>query len=135
MALSIENEVIDTVTKAIRAVYSTVKIYDDYPDITDTLPCVTINQAEDSTYQPSMTSGNTENHILVAFDINIYTNKSEGKKQEAKAIANTIKTSMSGMGFIRTFNSPLPNPNDISIYRRNMKYSAVVSNDKHTYSM
>jgi len=133
--IDIENEVIDTIIKAIQTAHTTVKVYAENVERTNTLPCVTIEQIDNSVYLDTMTSGNTENHALISFDINIYTNSAKGKKQEAKLIAKTIDTAMAGLGFIRTFGGIVPNVADINVYRLNMKYSAVVSQDKHTFAI
>jgi methyltransferase-like protein len=133
--IDIENEVIDTVMKAVQTAHTTVKVYSENPERTNTLPCVTIEQVDNSVYPDTMTSGNVENHAMISFDINIYTSSATGKKQEAKSIAKTIDTSMAGLGLVRTFSGVLPNIVDLNVYRLNMKYSAVVSQDKHTFAI
>jgi hypothetical protein len=59
------------------------------------------------------------------YEINVYTNDSQGKKTKAKSIANVIDGQMSLMHFTRKFRSQTPNV-DRTIYRITMRYSAVV---------
>lgn len=59
------------------------------------------------------------------YEINVYSNKSNGKKSEAKEISNMIDGLMTDMLFTRTFRGQTPNI-DRTIYRITLRYQGVV---------
>ena len=68
------------------------------------------------------------------YEINIYSNKSSGKKAEAKAIANTLDEAMAEKGFTRSFREQIPNLKDATIYRIVIRYQGVIgmaNNEKY----
>ena len=54
----------------------------------------------------------------------MYSDKANGKKAEARAIADLVDKTMQGMKFTRTFYQPLPNL-DRTIYRITLRWEAV----------
>ena len=58
--------------------------------------------------------------------MNVYSNKTAGKKAEAKAIANTADAVFAEIGFTRTFREQVPNINNATIYRIVCRYEAVI---------
>lgn len=73
-----------------------------------------------------MRTDNIENAVQSTFDVNVYSNKSGGKKAEAKAITNTIDDAFKEIGFTRTFREQIPNLNNATIYRIVCRYEAVI---------
>lgn len=72
------------------------------------------------------TSDDIENGVSVMWDMNVYSNKTAGKKAEAKAIANTADSVFAEIGFTRTFREQVPNINNATIYRIVCRYEAVI---------
>ena len=68
-----------------------------------------------------------ENHVDVMYELNIYSNKTKGKKSECKVIAAFIDSIMSSLGFDRIMLTPIPNMEDATIYRMAGRYKAIVS--------
>lgn len=66
---------------------------------------------------------------LVMFEINVYSNKSEGKKTECKSIAKAIDEKMFSMNFRRLAFTPVPNLEDATIYRIIARYSAATDGE------
>jgi hypothetical protein len=69
----------------------------------------------------------------VTYEVNIYSNKSSGKKSECKAIATLIDNEFATLGFSRRMLQPIPNIDDATIYRMVGKYRAVVSKNNEIY--
>lgn len=61
----------------------------------------------------------------VMFEINIYSNKADGRKTECKAIAKVIDDVMFRMNFKRMALTPIPNMEDATIYRIVARYRAM----------
>ena len=67
------------------------------------------------------------------YEANIYSNLAIGKKQEAKAIANSLDAIFEELGFTRTFRQQVPNMKDATIYRIVCRYEAVIDRNYVIY--
>ena len=86
-----------------------------------------------TTYDRTQSSGGLENHASVMYEVNVYSNKTSGKKSECKAIATLIDNELAALGFSRTMLQPIPNMDDATIYRMTGRYTAVISKDNKLY--
>jgi hypothetical protein len=66
-----------------------------------------------------------EHYAKVMYEINVYSNKANGKKSQTKEISNMIDGMMTDLLFTRTFRGQTPNI-DRTIYRITLRYEAVV---------
>ena len=64
------------------------------------------------------------------YEVNVYSNKTKGKKTECKNIISLIDKEMTFLGFSRSMLQPIPNMDDATIYRMTARYKAVISKDK-----
>jgi hypothetical protein len=131
--IDIETDVFDTVAKAVRAKYPKIFITGEYVKVPSKFPCVSLMEMDNQSYQRTEDSGSAENHVSVMYEVNVYSNKSVGKKSECKAIATLIDEQMLALGFARTMLQPIPNLDDATIYRMVGRYSAIISKDKVIY--
>lgn len=131
--IDIENEVFSTVASVVRAVYSDIYMVGEYVKTPPQFPCVSLVEMDNQSYQATEDSGSLENHASVMYEMNVYSNKSVGKKAECKAIAALIDEQMLALGFARTMLQPIPNLDDATIYRMVGRYSAVISKNKTIY--
>lgn len=128
--IDIENHVFDTVAAKVRSRYADIYMVGEYVKTPPKFPCVSLVEMDNQTYQRTEDSGSAENHVSVMYEVNIYSNKTVGKKAECKAIAALIDEQMLALGFARTMLQPIPNLDDATIYRMVGRYSAIVSKDK-----
>ena len=131
--IDIENEVFNTVASVVRAAYPGIYMVGEYVKTPPKFPCVSLVERDNQSYQATEDSGSSENHASVMYEVNIYSNKSVGKKSECKAIAALIDERMLALGFARTMLQPIPNLDDATIYRMVGRYSAVISKNKSVY--
>lgn len=131
--INIENEVFSTIAKAIRAEYPKAYVVGEYVKAPSKFPCVSIVEVDNTMYERTQTSGGLENHADVMYEINVYSNKTSGKKSECKAIAALIDNEFAALGFSRTMLQPIPNVDDATIYRMTGRYRGVVSKDLKVY--
>lgn len=73
-----------------------------------------------------------ENMVIAMFEINVYSNKAEGKKTECKKIIKEINDALYSMNFRRTAMTPVPNMEDATIYRITSRFR-VATDGKHFY--
>ena len=128
-----ENEVFDTVAKVMRVTYPSVFMSSEYVRTPPKFPFVSLMEMSNTAYDRTQSSEGLENHASVMYEVNIYSNKTSGKKSECKAIATLIDNELAALGFSRTMLQPIPNMDDATIYRMTGRYTAVISKDKKLY--
>lgn len=128
--IDIENEVFTIVAKKVREQYPKIYITGEYVKSPPSFPCVSLIETDNQVYRNTRDSGRIENHAQVLYEMNVYSNKTSGKKSECKAIANLIDSVLETLGFTRTLLSQIPNEEDSTVYRVTGRYRAVVSQDK-----
>lgn len=128
--IDIENDIFNTVAMVVREKYPDTYVVGEYVKIPPRFPCVSLVEMDNQSYQRTEDSGNSENHASVMYEVNIYSNKTVGKKSECKEIAAIIDEQMLALGFARTMLQPIPNMDDATIYRMVGRYSAIISKNK-----
>ena len=131
--IDIENEVFSAIAATVRTKYSDACVVGEYVKSPSKFPCVSVVEIDNSAYDNTQTSGSLENHASVTYEVNIYSNKTSGKKSECKAIAALIDNEFATLGLSRTMLQPIPNVDDATIYRITGRYKAVVSKDKQIF--
>lgn len=124
--VDIENKVFNDIATTLRSQFEGIYVVGEFIDLPNNFPCVTLVEEDNYTYLDSQDTSLKENHATVVYTVNVYSNKTNGKKTEAKKIADVVDGLMQDMKFTRTFRSQIPNT-DRTIYRIIMRYSAVVS--------
>ena len=125
-----ENEIFNTVATVVRAKYPDIYMVGEYVKTPPKFPFISLVEMDNRSYQQTEDSGSSENHVSVMYEVNVYSNKTVGKKSECKAIAALIDEQMLALGFARTMLQPIPNMDDATIYRMVGRYSAIISKDK-----
>lgn len=118
-----ENEVYTRIARVLREKFSGINIAGEYVNAPSSFPHVSITQSDNSVVSEQMT-GSAE-MAQVMFEINIYSNKADGRKTECKAIAKVIDDVMFRMNFKRMALTPVPNMEDATIYRIVARYRAM----------
>lgn len=131
--IDIENEVFNTVATEVRTKYPDIYMVGEYVKTPPKFPCVSFVEMDNQSYQSTEDSGSSENHAVLMYEVNVYSNKTVGKKSECKAIAALIDERMLALGFARTMLQPIPNLDDATIYRIVSRYSAIISKNKVIY--
>lgn len=131
--IDIESEVFSIVANAVRTAYPDAYVVGEYVKSPTRFPSVSIVEMDNTAYDRTQTSDNLENHAELLYEVNIYSNKTSGKKSECKAIASLIDNEFATLGFSRIMLQPIPNLEDATIYRMTGRYKGVVSKDKKVY--
>lgn len=131
--IDIENELFRILATKLRARYSNIYITGDYAIVPPSFPCVSIVEMDNTPYRRTQTQNDMENHVTVMYEVDVFSNKTSGKKSECKAIIALIDEEMLKLGFDRTFLNPLPNQENTTVYRMKGRYVAVVSKDQAIY--
>lgn len=127
--IDIESPVFDRVDARVREVFPDIFMTGEYVNSPASFPAASIVEMDNSTRIETVDSGSNENHANVMYEVNVYSNKTVGKKSQCKKIIALIDEEMLAMGFSRSTLTPVPNENDSTIYRMVGRYRATVSSD------
>ena len=131
--IDIENAVFNTVAAKVRDRHPNISMTGEYVKSPSSFPAVSLVEMDNSVRTDTIDSGSNENHANVMYEVNVYSNKTTGKKSECKAIIALIDQEMLALGFARSTLTPVPNMNDSTIYRMVGRYRATVSADNKIY--
>lgn len=131
--IDIETEVFNAVSTKVREKYPQIFMTGEYVKSPSDFPCVSLIEADNQVYRKSQTTESMENHAVVLYELNVYSNKKKGKKSECKEIVSLIDKELVALGFTRIMLNPIPNEEDATIYRMVGRYNAVVSKNNVIY--
>ena len=131
--IDIETTVFNAVATKVRERFPNVYMVGEYVKSPSSFPAVSLVEMDNAIHTGTIDSGSNENHANVMYEVNVYSNKTTGKKSECKAIIALIDMEMLALGFVRSTLTPVPNMNDSTIYRMVGRYRATVSPDFKIY--
>lgn len=131
--IDIESTVFNAVATRVREIFPDIFMVGEYVKSPSSFPAVSLVEMDNSTRIETIDSGSDENHANVMYEVNVYSNKTTGKKSECKAIMALIDGEMLAMGFSRNTLTPVPNEYDSTIYRMVGRYRATVSSNNTIY--
>lgn len=130
--IDIENAVFTEVATTLRARFSGITVESVTTYSPSKFPCVCIEETDNYSLLSTRDTASNEKHATVVYEVNVYSNKANGKKTEAKTILAAVDDVMNGLGFTRTTKTPI-NLDDATKYRVFARYRAVVSTNKTIY--
>ena len=131
--IDIESSVFNAVATKVREQFPNIYMVGEYVKSPSSFPAVSLVEMDNAIRVDTIDSGSNENHANVMYEVNVYSNKTTGKKSECKAIIALIDQEMLALGFVRATLTPVPNMNDSTIYRMVGRYRASVSSDNKIY--
>ena len=131
--IDLESPLLTEIAGVLRSTYKGITVYGEYVPAPAGFPSVSFVEMDNATYLPARTNRPVEQYAEVMYEVNVYSNLSRGKKDQAKAIMDTIDTMLQQYGFERITVQPIQNMNDATIYRMVGRYRAVVSDDLIIY--
>ena len=131
--IDIETAVFNRVATRVREVFPGIFMTGEYVSSPASFPAVSLVETDNATRIETIDSSSNENHANVMYEVNVYSNKTTGKKAECKAIIALIDEEMLAMGFSRSTLTPVPNEYDSTIYRMVGRYRAAVSSKHEIY--
>lgn len=128
-----EYQVYTRLATVLRAVYPDIYITSNPHNIPSEPLCVAIWQEDASIYQKSMDSEPTIHHMRVYYNVNIYSNKETGARDECKDVFRIIAAELYKINFIPTFSRVLENLMDESYQRLTSRFQAVIQENGLVY--
>lgn len=127
------NEIFTAVATAVRAAHSGVTVTGEYTRKPSKLPAVTLDETENVAVAELEDSSQEENFSALTYRMQVFSNKTSGKKAEARAIFATVDQVMRNLGFRRVTYTTTPEIYESTIYSITATYEAVISADGVTY--
>ncbi len=127
--IDIENKVFDRVKTAILESYPTAYVKSEYVRNVPQFPAIFLEQMDNTVNFEARSLSKIENAVDVMFELQVYSNKSYGKKSECKNIVSLVDDEMQAMGFTRTSYGPQPNLDDATIYRMVARFEKIETGD------
>ena len=131
--INVENEIFDRVSTSVRERFPNVNMTGEYVKSPSSFPHISLEEKDNSAFTSTRTSSENENHAVLMYEVNVYSNKTRGKKTECKELISIVDNEMQKLGFTRTMLQPIPNMDDATIYRMVARYAAIISKDKMIY--
>lgn len=133
--IDIENQLFNVLAAALRAEFQSIYVTGEYVRSPASFPAVSIEEKNNTVWRNGRDSTTIENFAEVMYEVNIYSNKTTGKKSECKAIASKLDETFAGLGFTRVLLNPIPNQSDATIYRIVGRYRAIIAKDGNDFTV
>ena len=130
--ISYENEIFTIIATRLRNEFQGIYVASTLNLNPTKFPCVFIEEADNYPLERSADTKSIENHAVVMHEVNVFSNKTNGKKTEAKEIMKVIDEEYAKLGFRRQTMQPL-SLDDSTKYRIASRFTAVVDGNRTVY--
>lgn len=123
--ITLENKVTDAIDKELAISYPSAIVTAGYIRSSTHFPCVQVVEIDTSVLERASTLSTIEVMATVVIEINFFSNKTTGKKEECKELAALTDNVMESLGFFRTMLSQTPNQEDSTIFRMTGRWQKI----------
>lgn len=120
-------------TRVKNALQKSVNCGTEYPNRQGTFPFLTLSVIDNSVFERFIDSARLENAAEFTVEVNVFSNKSAGKKEECKKIMREADLVLEELNLTRTMCQPMPNLQDATIYRMTARYKGIADKEFHIY--
>lgn len=131
--IDFQNEIFTQVATDVRAKHEGVFVTGEYTRRPSQFPTVTLDEIENVTIEELVDSSDIEKFSGVTYRLQVFSNKTGGKKSEARAIFATVDSVMLGLGFRRITYTTTPEIYESTIYSITATYEAIVGANGFVY--
>lgn len=129
--IDVEHIVFSKVYSAIHTEYPNAQITSEPVEKLAVFPAIVIEEIDNRTYKKSLDEAGNEHHATLTYEINVYSNKQNGNKLEAKDIMQIADTVMQSLYATREVTTAIPMV-DRTIYRLYARYKVIVDEGETT---
>ena len=120
--IDVESKVYTPIAVALRGAFSGIFVSGEYVKAPSSFPHVSLVEMDNYTSADRLDTADEERFSTLMYEVNVYSNKTSGKKSECKKIIGFIDDLMYKMNFKRLSLAPVPNMDDATIYRMTARY-------------
>lgn len=132
--LDFNNEIFTGVATVVRENHVGTTVIGEYTRKPSKFPTVTLDETQNVMVDRLEDSSNEEKFAGVAYRLQVFSNKQNGKKAEAREIFATADAEMRRMGFRRVTYTTTPEIYKSTVYEITATYEAVVSWEGYVYA-
>ena len=127
------NEIFTAVANEVRTKHSGAVVTGEYTRQPSKFPTVTLDETQNVTVDSLEESSNEEKYSGLTYRLQVFSNKTSGKKAEARSIFATADAVMRGLGFRRITYTNTPEIYESTIYSITANYEAIVGSNGVMY--
>ena len=131
--LDYSNEIFTKLATTVRSNHEGTKVIGENVREPAEFPCVTFDETRNVTIDRLRDSSHAENFAEVTYKIQVFSNKTSGKRAEARSIFATADVIMRGLGFRRATYTTTPEVYNSTIYQITATYIGTVGADGFVY--
>lgn len=131
--LDFNNEIFTNVAKSVRENHVGTTVIGEYIRKPSKFPTVTLDEIQNVMVDRLEDSSNEEKFAGVAYRLQVFSNKQNEKKAEARELFGTADAEMRRMGFRRVSYTTTPEIYKSTVYEITATYEAIVSWDGFVY--
>lgn len=129
-----QKEIYTDVANTVLASYPTCNIRNSFVYAPDAFPTVAIVMSCDGNTQNTRDSSNVDKYNDITATVDVYTNKTDGKKTQAEDIMGIINEKFFSLNFKLVSCKPNSNISNAQIYRLSATFTATVDNNGNIYA-
>lgn len=129
--IDIFNEVFTQTATALRAKFKGIRVTGEYVQTPVSYPAVVLDEIDN--IETEADSSDRERYNKVRYRVQVFSNKSSGKRVEARSIQKEIDLIFKSMGFKRTSYSTTPDIINNTVYCITTVFSAVVDENGYIH--
>lgn len=129
--IDIFNEVFTQTATALRAKFKGIRVTGEYVQTPVSYPAIALDEIDN--IETEADSSDRERYNRVRYRVQVFSNKSSGKRAEARSIQKEIDLIFKSMGFKRISYSPTPDIINNTVYCITTVFSAVVDENGYIH--
>ena len=91
--IDMETEIFNEVSERVREQYPDIFMTGEYVKTPPSFPCISLVEVDNATFRNSQTTEGKENHVAVMYELNVYSNRTKGKKLSARKLWDSLMKS------------------------------------------
>ena len=131
--IDVQNEIFTAVASAVRLEHSGVTVSGEYTRSPSKFPYVALDEVENVSVDYLIDSSDEEKFAGLGYRLQVFSNKTGGKKAEARAIFATADAVLLSLGFRRVTYTTIPEIYDSTVYSVTATYEATVGVNGYIY--
>lgn len=127
--IDIESQLYAELKEVLTTTFPGIRLSGDYVNEPTKFPYVSFVEADNYVPARYQDTSNREKYAELMYEVNIYSNKTMGKKDECRKILSVLDEWMYSRNFRRYSMNPVPNLENSTIYRLTARYRAVTDGE------
>lgn len=127
------NEIFTLVATEVRSKHEGTQLIGENTRIPSQFPCLTLDETRNVAIDEYEDSSRIEKYTGVTLKMQVFSNKTVGKKAECRAIFETADSIMRNLGLRRKTYTTTPDIYNSTIYQITVTYEGVISSDGVIY--